>query len=61
MIKGKVRKALEELIPYLVIVGERDAAAKTMALRTREKEQGTMTVEAFVERCKVEISSRSVK
>ena len=58
MIKGKVRKALEEMIPYLVIVGERDAAAKTMALRTREKEQGTMTVAAFVEKCQLEIATR---
>ena len=58
MIKGKIRKALEEMIPYLVIVGERDAAAKTVAIRTREKEQGTMTVGEFSEKCKEEIRTR---
>jgi threonyl-tRNA synthetase len=57
-IKGKIRKALEERIPYLVVLGERDAAAKTIAIRTRAAEQGTMSVEAFIEKCKLEISSR---
>ena len=58
MIKGKIRGALEEKIPYLLVVGERDAAAKTVALRTREKEQGTMSVAEFIERCRKEIGTR---
>jgi threonyl-tRNA synthetase len=59
-IKGKVRKALEEKIPYLVVVGERDAAAKTVAIRTRAAEQGTMSIGEFIEKCRKEIGSRGV-
>ena len=57
-IKGKIRRALEEKIPYLVIVGERDAAARTVAVRTRASEVGTMSVEAFIEKCRTEIDTR---
>jgi threonyl-tRNA synthetase len=57
-INAKVRTAVLEKIPYLLVVGERDAANKTIAVRTKVAEQGSMTVEEFVGRSKQEISSR---
>ena len=55
---AKVRTAVLEKIPYLLVVGERDAANKTISIRTKAAEQGATTVEEFVEKCREEIGSR---
>jgi threonyl-tRNA synthetase len=59
-IKAKIRWAITERIPYQVIVGERDAAGKTVSVRTKTAEQGAMTIEEFINRCQQEISTRGV-
>ena len=48
------------MIPYQIVVGERDAAAKTVAVRTRAGEQGAVPVGEFIERCLQEIGTRGV-
>jgi threonyl-tRNA synthetase len=61
-IGAKIREAQLEKLPYMVVVGERDAAAGTVSLRCRvEGERGQMTVEQLVERLKVEIEGKIIK
>jgi threonyl-tRNA synthetase len=47
-IGAKIRDAQMQKIPYMLIVGEKEAAAGTVAVRQREKgDLGAMTLEAF--------------
>src|SRR5437660_5858839 len=57
-INAKVRAAVMDKIPYLVVVGERDAAGKTISVRTKSAEQGAMSVQEFINRCTQEIVTR---
>ncbi|KJS09520.1 MAG: threonyl-tRNA synthetase [Gammaproteobacteria bacterium BRH_c0] len=46
----KIREHTIQRIPYLVVVGDREAETSTLAVRTRSGEDlGTMTIEAFAE------------
>ncbi|HEY8385031.1 MAG TPA: threonine--tRNA ligase, partial [Porticoccaceae bacterium] len=46
----KIREHTIQRIPYLLVVGDREAETQTVAVRTRSGEDlGTMTLEAFVE------------
>ena len=46
----KIREHTIQRIPYLVVVGDREAETQTLAVRTRSGEDlGTMTLEAFAE------------
>ncbi len=52
----KIREATMKKIPYSVIVGGKEQAAGTMAIRTREgQDLGTMTVADFVSRVAQEV------
>jgi len=57
-IGAKIRTALLEKIPYQLIVGERDAAAGTVAVRTKSAEQGSMLLAEFINRCEQEIDTK---
>jgi len=59
-IQGKVKVAADEKIPYMAIVGPRDADANTVSVRVRgvEKDLGAMPMEAFVSGLAAEIASR---
>ena len=47
----KIREHTIQRIPYLVVVGDREAETQTVAVRTRSGEDlGTMTLDALVER-----------
>ena len=60
-IGAKVRVAVMEKIPYQIVVGERDAAARTIAVRTKAGEQGAVAVDDFVKKCQAEISGRALR
>ena len=52
---AKVRKAQLEKIPYMVVVGEKDMAARVVSPRTREgKQQAAEAVDEFVHRLAAE-------
>jgi len=56
---NKIRKGREERIPYLLILGGREAAAGTVSVRKRgEGETGVLTVDEFLERIRGEIERR---
>ena len=55
----KIRDAQLQKIPYMLVVGEREAAEGKVAVRLRSgKDLGTMPLETFVSRIKSEAESR---
>lgn len=59
---AKIRDAQLELIPYMLVVGPRDAEGGTVSVRDRlEGDLGAMPVEAAIERLKSEITARTVR
>ena len=60
-IQGKIRRALESKIPYLVIVGPRNEQAGTVNVRVRDlnKDVGEMAADEFISRLNSEIRHRS--
>lgn len=57
----KIREHTLQRVPYLVVVGERELQAGTVAVRTRRGEDlGSMTLEAFMERLSIEIAGRGI-
>ncbi|MBX3411046.1 MAG: threonine--tRNA ligase [Phycisphaeraceae bacterium] len=59
-IQGKVKAAADEKVPYMLIVGPRDAESRTVSVRRRgtEKDLGAMPLDAFVSALKAEIEAR---
>jgi threonyl-tRNA synthetase len=57
----KIREHTLQRIPYLLVVGEREALDGTLAVRTRKGEDvGSMTPQAFSERLTREIAGHGV-
>jgi threonyl-tRNA synthetase len=55
----KIREHTLQRVPYLLVAGDKEVAARSLSVRTRSgKDLGTMTLEAFVERLRIELSSR---
>jgi threonyl-tRNA synthetase len=59
-IQAKVKVAADEKIPYLLVVGPRDAENNTVSLRVRgtEKDLGAMPLPAFADALAAEIAAR---
>ncbi|MCA3003867.1 MAG: threonine--tRNA ligase [Phycisphaerales bacterium] len=59
-IQGKIKAATDFKIPYLLIVGPRDAEQNNVSVRIRgtEKDAGAMPLDAFVSRIAQEIADR---
>ena len=56
----KIRDARLNRIPYMLIVGEKEELDKTISVRSREEgEQGSCTVETFVNRVLDEIQRKA--
>ena len=59
---SKIRDAQLELIPYMLVVGERDAEAGTVAVRDRiDGDQGALSVAAAIDRLTAEVRERRVR
>jgi threonyl-tRNA synthetase len=55
----KIRDAQLQKIPYMLVVGEREAENGTVAVRLRSgKDLGAMTLDSFLARIKLEAESR---
>jgi threonyl-tRNA synthetase len=60
-IGGKIRRARESKIPYMLIVGAKEAEANAVAVRTRkDKDLGAQPVEAFISKLAEEIRTRAL-
>lgn len=59
-IQSKVKVAADEKIPYMLIVGPRDAEANNVSVRARgtEKDLGAMPLANFLEAIKAEVAER---
>ncbi|MBM4109178.1 MAG: threonine--tRNA ligase [Phycisphaerae bacterium] len=59
-IQGKIKAAADEKVPYLLVVGPRDAEQNAVSVRVRgqEKDLGAMPLGLFVERLGAEIRER---
>ena len=56
---AKIRDAQVQKIPYMLIMGDRDAEANQVSVRLRSQEDlGGMSVEAFLDRAQADIESR---
>ncbi|MBT5381832.1 MAG: threonine--tRNA ligase [Phycisphaerae bacterium] len=60
-LQARIRLAAEQRIPYLLIVGPRDAEAGTVSVRARgiEKDLGAVAMDTFVEALNTEVNTRS--
>ena len=55
----KIREAQVEKVPYMLVVGKREEAANTVAVRLRSGEDlGAISLEDFIERAKTEIDQK---
>ncbi|MBW7929751.1 MAG: threonine--tRNA ligase [Gammaproteobacteria bacterium] len=55
----KIREHTLQRVPYLLVVGDREAESRTVAVRTRDgKDLGTMSIETLLQRLGAEIASR---
>ncbi len=60
-IGSKIRNATLMKVPYILVVGEQEAAGKSVNVRTREgKQLGNCTVPEFLAACAIEIANRDV-
>ncbi len=55
----KIREAQMEKVPYKLIVGDKEAADGTVAVRTRDADKGAMGLDEFMAKLQEEIASRS--
>jgi len=59
-IGAKIRQAALDKIPYMLVVGQQEADAKKVAVRTRAGvDQGQMPVEEFIERWRQEVATKA--
>jgi threonyl-tRNA synthetase len=57
--QAKIRDAQMAKVPYMLVVGAREADANTVAVRhRREGDLGPMSLEAFAQRVQTEVASR---
>ncbi len=55
----KIREARNERIPYVLVVGEKEAAEGTVAVRSRQGEEGAIALDAFIPRIEKEIQEKA--
>lgn len=54
----KKREAKVKKIPYILVVGDKEAEEGTVSVSSRKGEEGTMAVDAFLSRCLMEIATK---
>jgi threonyl-tRNA synthetase len=60
-VQAKVRDAEMEKIPYILVVGDKEEKAKTVAVRARgEKPKFGIKIEDFVKKLRKEIEERKL-
>jgi len=58
-IGAKIRQGRLDRVPYMLIVGEKEVAAQTVAVRSREQgDEGAVSLDTFLARAQGEIQSR---
>ena len=58
---AKIRSARQDRVPYLLVVGEKEAADGTVAVRTRQEgELGAMNLEKLAEKMQIEVDNKGL-
>lgn len=58
----KIREAQMQKIPYMLVVGDKEAENGSVAVRTRAGgDEGVMTIDEFLQKCLYEIATKSKK
>jgi threonyl-tRNA synthetase len=58
-IGAKIREATLQKVPYMLIIGEQEALAKKVAVRSRTAgDQGQIPLTEFIQRCQQEVATR---
>ena len=55
----KIREARNQRVPYMMVVGEKEAESGTVALRSRQGEEGSIAVEDVLKRLADEVEQRT--
>ena len=59
--QNKIRNATTEKVPYMIIVGGREAEQKTISVRQRDgQDLGIMSLETFVDQLKDQITKKAL-
>ena len=58
-LEAKIRDAQLKKIPYMLVIGKREAAANNLSVRKRTGEVASISADEFMQKIKEEISSRS--
>ena len=57
----KIREAQMQKVPYMLVVGDKEAESGEVAVRNRKGDQTVMTFDAFAEKLKDEVDSKSIQ
>ncbi|MEO6874146.1 MAG: threonine--tRNA ligase [Opitutaceae bacterium] len=58
---AKIRRAEMDKIPYTLVIGQKEAEAASVSVRSRARgDEGVMTVEAYVAKLKTEVATRAL-
>ncbi|MBI5079324.1 threonine--tRNA ligase [Candidatus Wolfebacteria bacterium] len=52
----RIREAELEKIPYILVIGDKEAASNSVSVRFRQKDDGAMPIDKFIEKIKNEIA-----
>ncbi len=56
----KIREAQMQKIPYMLVIGDKEAEDGSLSVRTRTGEQMTMSVDEFVEKIRKEVAEKTI-
>jgi threonyl-tRNA synthetase len=57
---AKIREFTLQKVPFVLVMGDKEAASEAVSVRTRGKgDEGSVSLKAFLERCKSLVESRS--
>jgi threonyl-tRNA synthetase len=56
----KIREAQMQKIPYMLVIGDKEAESGSLSIRTRSGEQLTMTVDEFLAKIEKEVVDKSI-
>jgi threonyl-tRNA synthetase len=58
---AKIRRTEVEKVPYALVIGGKEAEAKSVAVRSRARgDEGIMTVDAYIEKLRTEVATRAL-
>ncbi len=58
---AKIRRAELDKVPYTLVIGQKEAEANSVAVRSRARgDEGVMTADAYVAKLKAEVASRAL-